>query len=76
MPNPRHEGSHAPTLGDIGAPRGKCGFRCHPDASLPWLLIEKTHIFFRLIRVNSALIVMKADETTSPNRFGRSTSPI
>jgi len=21
MPNPRHEGSHAPTLGDIGAPR-------------------------------------------------------
>jgi hypothetical protein len=26
MPNPRHEGSHAPTLGDIGAPRGNAGF--------------------------------------------------
>jgi hypothetical protein len=27
MPNPRHEGSHTPTLGDIGAPSaGNAGF--------------------------------------------------
>jgi hypothetical protein len=42
--NPRHEGSHAPTLGDIGAPRGNCGFRCHPDAPLSWFLIGRKTI--------------------------------
>jgi hypothetical protein len=29
MPNPRHEGSHAPTLGDIGANAGFVVIQTH-----------------------------------------------